>query len=422
MVSTSLAALLLVSVFTLAFASTEAQAAASSRVRVAHLSPDAPNVDIYVNGTKTLSNVPYKTVSDYLTVPSGNYRFAVRPAGAPAKSKAVIVTDAVLYPNKDYTVAAINVLAEIEGAIYEDDNSAPVVGETKVRVLHASPDAPAVDIAVKNGPVLIKELRFSDVSENVAVRAGTYDLEVRVANTNTVALALPGVALEAGKIYTVFAVNKVASLGVVVKAVAGVVDPHFTSRVRVAHLSPDAPNVDIYVNGAKVLTNVPYKTVSDYLTVPSGTYNFQVRPAGAAANSPAVIDVTTELGPREDYTVAAINFLANIEGTIITDFNDAPAAGKAKLRVFHASPDAPNVDVGLKNGRALFEDVEFGYDGGPIELNAGTYNLEVRVAGTNTVALALPGVTLQAGKVYTVFAVNKVANLGVVVSAVPGVK
>ncbi|HXS82659.1 MAG TPA: DUF4397 domain-containing protein, partial [Methylomirabilota bacterium] len=31
-------------------------------------------------------------------------------------------------------------------------------------------------------------------------------------------------------------------------------------------------------------------------------------------------------------------------------------------------------------------------------------DLEVRPAGTTTVALAIPGVTLQAGKIYTVFA------------------
>ena len=42
------------------------------------------------------------------------------------------------------------------------------------------------------------------------------------------------------------------------------------ARVRVAHFSPDAPNVDIYVNDDRVLSDVPYKTVSDYLELPPG--------------------------------------------------------------------------------------------------------------------------------------------------------
>ena len=45
-------------------------------------------------------------------------------------------------------------------------------------------------------------------------------------------------------------------------------------------------------------------------------------------------------------------------------------------------------------------------------LNAGTYNLEVRAAGTNTVALPLPNITLTAGKIYTVFAKGFLGGAG----------
>src|SRR5690606_27820043 len=45
------------------------------------------------------------------------------------------------------------------------------------------------------------------------------------------------------------------------------------ARVRVVHASPDAPTVDVWVNDALTLENVPFKAVSDYLSVPGGTYN-----------------------------------------------------------------------------------------------------------------------------------------------------
>ena len=197
-----------------------------THVRVAHLSPDAPNVDVYVNGKKTLSNVPFKTVSGYLTLPAGRYRFEVRPAGAASNSKPVIDATAKLGKGKYYTVAATNFLAHISPLVLQDDVSAPATGEAKIRVVHASPDAPAVDVAVKNGPVLISNLVFGTASNTLSVPAKTYDLEVRVAGTETVALPLPGVKLEAGKVYTVFAADRLSKITAVVAVVEGVKKPN----------------------------------------------------------------------------------------------------------------------------------------------------------------------------------------------------
>ena len=63
------------------------------------------------------------------------------------------------------------------------------------------------------------------------------------------------------------------------------------ARVRVLHASPDAPNVDIYLDDTKVdaLTNVPFKAISAYLSVPSGAHNVKVVPTGGTVTD-AVID------------------------------------------------------------------------------------------------------------------------------------
>jgi hypothetical protein len=71
--------------------------------------------------------------------------------------------------------------------------------------VHLSPNAPAVDVAVTGGPVLFANKAFKDYSAFTPVDAGTYDLEVRLAGQATVVLPLPGITLQAGKIYTVFA-------------------------------------------------------------------------------------------------------------------------------------------------------------------------------------------------------------------------
>jgi hypothetical protein len=201
-------------VFTFALAglanltSASAQQPSDARVRVIHASPDAPNVDVYANDNKVLSDVAFPAASDYLAVPAGDYNFKVFATGAnPANDEPVIDADATLAAGKDYTVAAVGLVADIEPAVFEDNNAAPAAGKAHVRVIHASPNAPNVDIAVKGGPVLFPDLAFPNAAGPSPVDAGTYDLEVRAAGTTTVALPLDDVALTAGKIYTVVAVG-----------------------------------------------------------------------------------------------------------------------------------------------------------------------------------------------------------------------
>jgi hypothetical protein len=174
----------------------------------------------------------------------------------------------------------------------------------------------------------------------------------------------------------------------------------------VVHASPDAPAVDVYANGSRVLSGVPFKGASEYLSVPAGTYSFDVRPAGAAADASPVLSVSADLQAGTDYTVMAVVRLSQIKARLFVDDNTAPAAGKAHVQVVHASPDAPAVDIGLKGGAVLVPNLAFGELKGPLPVDAGTYDLEVRLAGTSTVALPLNDVSLEAGKIYTFTAVG----------------
>lgn len=180
-----------------------AGAADEARVRVIHASPDAPNVDVYANGNAVLTDVPFEASSGYLGVPAGDYTFEVFPAGADADAtEPVLSIDASLDANTDYTVVAVGEVANIEAAVFVDNNAAPAAGKAHINVIHAGPDAPAVDVAVAGGPVLVNDLAFTEKAGPLPADAATYDLEVRPAGTQDVALALDGVALEDGKIYT----------------------------------------------------------------------------------------------------------------------------------------------------------------------------------------------------------------------------
>jgi Domain of unknown function (DUF4397) len=177
------------------------------------------------------------------------------------------------------------------------------------------------------------------------------------------------------------------------------------ARVRVAHFSPDAPAVDIYVNDDKVLSDVPYKTVSDYLELAAGSYDLAVRPAGAAATSDPVIEATAEVEAGQAYTVAAVGALADIALEVFGDDLSAPGAGKAKVRVIHAAPEVPAVDVAVEGGPTLFEAVEFPSATDYAEVDAGTYPIQVKAAGGDDVLLEA-SLEVEAGTIYSVAAVG----------------
>jgi hypothetical protein len=180
----------------------------TARVRVVHASPDAPAVDVWVNGNVAFSNAPFKGVTDYAPLGAGTYNVQVTPTGA--TTPVVIDADLDLTAGTDYTVVAVGQLANIEPLVLVDNNSSPAAGKAHVRFVHASPDAPAVDIAVANGgPVLFSNVAFKGVGDYLPVDAGTYDLEARVAGTQNVALSVPGVTLQDGYVYTIFAMGLV---------------------------------------------------------------------------------------------------------------------------------------------------------------------------------------------------------------------
>lgn len=176
------------------------------------------------------------------------------------------------------------------------------------------------------------------------------------------------------------------------------------ARVRVVHASPDAPAVDVLVNGAKAFTNAPFKGITQYASLDPATYNVQVVPTGKT--EPVVIKADLALKANTDYTVVAVGQLASIAPLVLVDNNAPPAAGKAHVRFVHASPNAPAVDIAVKGGPTLFSNIAFKGVGDYLPVNAGTYDLEVKLAGTSTVALSVPGVQLAAGTVYTVFAMG----------------
>jgi hypothetical protein len=183
----------------------------TANVRVVHASPDAPNVDVAVDGDTVLEDVAFGTVSDYLAVPGGDRTVSITPTGG---MEAVFDGTVSVTAEEDYTVVAAGEVGDMADTSFDplvlaDDNSEPMDGDARVRVVHVSPDAPAVDVTTGTEPtVLVDGAAYRDAA-SVSVAAGDYTLDVRgdtESNDGDVVGSFD-VSLEGGQVYTAFAVG-----------------------------------------------------------------------------------------------------------------------------------------------------------------------------------------------------------------------
>ena len=197
-------------------------------VNIVHAAPDAPAVDVYVDGAKTIKYLTFTNASGWIALAAGNHQVQIVATGDDP-STALIDTIITMEANTAYEVAAIGLLASITAGIFPADLTALGVEEARLRVIHASPDAPAVDLAVGGGDVLVANLAFPSGSQYLTTPAGSYDVEVRPTGTTDVALALSSVAFDAGIVYSVYVVGTLAADDLAVTVVTATAEGAMTA-------------------------------------------------------------------------------------------------------------------------------------------------------------------------------------------------
>jgi hypothetical protein len=173
-----------------------------------------------------------------------------------------------------------------------------------------------------------------------------------------------------------------------VPAAAGAEAGPGRALVRVAHFSPDASYVDVYMvslNRRQLFPNVFYKSVSAYWAVAAGPFTYEVRAAGAAPESPPVIQVKGDLAAGRAYTVAAVGRRDRLQGVLLRDDMAPSAPGKAKVRFLDAAYDLPSVDIAVAGGPVLGSRVAYPEPTGYRQVASGRYRVEVRRSGAEAV-------------------------------------
>jgi hypothetical protein len=160
-------------------------------IRLAHLSPNAPSVDVYLysfgnsSAQIVLHHVSYGTVSPFEPVAAGDYTVAMRGAGAPPRSKPVLSTAVDVAAGHAYTVAGMGPASGLRLQIIPDRLTAPH-GKALVRVIQASLDQHVVAVTVGRAR-LSRHLKFASVTGYRTVQPGTWSIRVAGSSENATA-------------------------------------------------------------------------------------------------------------------------------------------------------------------------------------------------------------------------------------------
>ena len=383
-------------------------------VRVVHASPDAPAVNVLIDGQPVAENLAFGSATEYVDLTPGDHQVQVIPADG---DTAIIDQTVTLDGWTTSILAVTGDLANIQLQQQAVDATPTDPGQARIRLLNADPQDVNLGLAIAGSQdPLVNDTGFPDASDYAFINPGTYDLEVRNADSGEVLTTSPGFTVEAGQVYDLIALGAAgggqpALLALTTPAaipcsetlgIGEMVD----SCLRVIHASPDAGPVDVYIGDSPIAKGLEFGDASEFTATPSGEQQLRVVPAGQPVDQ-AVIDTTQGLTIGAAGQVLISGTADALQATIMGVDLRALPANQARVRVIHASPDLDAIDVAVAGDQTPFEGIAFRDASGYVVFDAGTVTFQLRENGTDTLLLEAADVPLEAGMVYDIVAIGR---------------
>lgn len=182
---------------------------------------------------------------------------------------------------------------------YQYRQSSPI--NSFVRILHASPNTPSVDIYA-NGNMIAGNLDYKQVSLYIALPPGTHNVEIYPSGEKNIPILREALIIPANTIFNVTLIGAFPEISLypIPEPVAG--QKFGRPCIRFINLAPNGPAVDIALPDETVIfKNLAYKEFTEYACILEGRYSFQIRNAGTEnviLNTPAIL-----LNPNNYYAV-----------------------------------------------------------------------------------------------------------------------
>ena len=148
-------------------------------------SPNEPQLDFYLNSNKiNLDPINYGDHFDYFRAYAGSRTANFYSTGSMNK---ILSSTIQLNQNTNYSLFLANKATQPEIVLLTDTINQPASGNASIRFVNLSPDAPAADLAIQSGSVLVSNKSYKGYSPFIPIQGDkNYIFQVRQAGTNTV--------------------------------------------------------------------------------------------------------------------------------------------------------------------------------------------------------------------------------------------
>ncbi len=280
----------------------------NARVRLVNASPGEEAIDLAVTGGDMIfDGIGFGDASDYADLAPATYSFDLRGDDDRVLATAPEVT---IEEAAAYDIVALGgndgpTLLALETRVSPTCGVVLGIGtgdEACVRLVHAAPSAPPVDVYV-NDSLIGEGLEFGVATAYAPVPSGD-GRAFRVAAAGTPvaeAIASADLALNAGQAYTVLVTGAEGDLQMLVTGTDLRPIPAGQARLGFIHASPDTGAVTIELaDGPTLVTDLGFRAVSEYTAIDAGEYAVHVRQLDGEGLVALAADLTVDEGTVYD--------------------------------------------------------------------------------------------------------------------------
>jgi hypothetical protein len=177
-----------------------------------------------------------------------------------------------------------------------------------------------------------------------------------------------------------------------------------TTKILVVNASPDLGPITLAVGSVQLGGFFRYPTPSNYYSLGTGTQNLQIRNTKYLS----VLIRNDTLANNTNYSLYVLGINASTVATeslsamLVADTSSIPALGYGKIRFINASPRTSGLDI-MANGTKAFSAITYKGISAYQQVPAGIYDFKIYAAGSSSVLVDVPRITVQDGRLYTLF-------------------
>ncbi len=370
---------------------TYAQDSDSHHLRLAHLSPQFPEVNVLLDNELILEAVSFDSFSQRVEIPSGDHEILITDT-----NNATVIGPVPF----NFAAGGWSTLA-LTGTITDNNLNLQAINEQMVGIpvnlvrLHVFNMADNSVLRVQAGEEVLNEIPFNTPAFFAEFSFNAYEKITLFQDEQPLFELMPDAP---HKSYFLIATRINGDTHVLFD------ETDLGTRFRLAHFAPEIPQVDVLLNGQPALQNIPYESVTEVIDIPSGTYEVTLVSNGQELLPPQQVTFVPDEISTLIFSGQSENLMSQfvIQNPAALAENTALMAGQnALVEVRHTIPDAPPIDVLLADGTVLIEGLSFGETVGLLDLPAGTYDFVVTVSGEpETILYERPETQLEGGKIH----------------------